>query len=411
MICGVAIGLAERYGARVWLVRTVIVTAFLASPIAVLVYLLLALSIPSERNVAGHLRLVTSAQARYPHERFELLSRLLVARLLGKDSKFSAPSPVFGFVLFVLAGVLELRHLGGSAFFTMHSIGAGVSDDFSEIGTPLLYLSLASLFLWGQSKLPSQVVMSIPDRDRFTLEHGSGKMIGGVVSGIAPVLELDSAYLRAALIIVNILTLGLAGAAYLLIWYLQRAKPYSTAPHGLFDSSDSSDKRSPAFRFAVASVFLILALIDISTNRHLFFFNQTFVQGLVMTIFGIALVWHGAKALRDHSALHLIGGASIFFFGFYELVSSTAHLQVSIPNSFEVSEIIFALSILYYAVISLRGHSRTLAIWIAGMFALSALLIAIHVTPPIYLIELVRFYGFFYPLIFAGLGLWITFER
>jgi hypothetical protein len=65
----------------------------------------------------------------------------------------------------------------------------------------------------------------------------------------------------------------------------------------------------------------------------------------------------------------------------------------------------------YLGFVAFRGYARSVAFVLASVFATSSLLITVGFIPTSYLMELVRFYGFFYPLIFGGLGLWIAFEK
>ncbi len=70
-----------------------------------------------------------------------------------------------------------------------------------------------------------------------------------------------------------------------------------------------------------------------------------------------------------------------------------------------------ALSVAYLAVVSLRGNAQKMGFIFAIVCAIAAALIGLRFVPANYLMELVRFYSFFYPLLFAGLGLWVAFVR
>jgi hypothetical protein len=97
--------------------------------------------------------------------------------------------------------------------------------------------------------------------------------------------------------------------------------------------------------------------------------------------------------------------------GVYACVTNVAHLQIALVKDLEIAEIVVALSMVYLGFISCRGYARTVALAVASVFAASSLLIGVGFIPASYLMELVRFYGFFYPLIFGGFGLWIAFEK
>jgi phage shock protein PspC (stress-responsive transcriptional regulator) len=411
MVSGVAIGLAERYGVRTALVRAIFVAAFLATPLAVLLYLLLAISMPSEISVVGQLSLVSPDDALAPRERFERFSQLLTNRLIGARTVRWIPAYIITIWLVAFAALLELPSVGSLTLYRTHPWVSTLANDISLSGTALFFISVGVLFLLGSKQSAPIATFERPSRDTFSCDRSGGKMIGGVISGISQVLELDPAYLRALFIVLNILTMGLAGAAYLLVWYLHRGKDTMTAPNDIEQLSIRKTERRPAFHIVMALLFILLAGIHFATESRFYFFNEAFVEGSAMALAGIAMVWYGVGALRGRVKLWIVGGACIFFLGSYQLASAIGHLQISIAKHFEVAEIILALSMVYLGIVSLRGYARTLGFGVAGVLALSALCIATRFTPPDYLMELVRFYGFFYPIIFAGFGLWIAFEK
>ncbi len=410
MVCGVAMGLAERYGLSAVVIRTLFVAAFVVSPIAALVYVLLSISMPSEVSVAGQLRLISPEMNLAPRERFERFSQLLLQRLLGKQSKHTVPAHTAAIGLLVFAALLELPRVEGITFYRMHPLVATLLNDISKVGTALFYLSIAIAFLfqWKQS-YPIAAIIN-PVREKFIRDRGAQKMIGGVASGLSQVLELDPAYLRVLLIVLNILTMGLTGAAYLLVWYFQLEKDGMTVTLPP-KTSNSSARTHSAFRIVLAVSFILLAAIRIATEFRLFFFNESFFTGLAMALVGIALVWNGLGALQGRIKIWIVGGACVFFLGVGELTSAVAHIQLTTPERFEIAEIILALSMAYLGVVALHGYARRLGLIFSLVFAVAAMLIAVHFVPPGYLMELIRFYDFFYPILFAGLGLWIAFER
>ncbi len=100
----------------------------------------------------------------------------------------------------------------------------------------------------------------------------------------------------------------------------------------------------------------------------------------------------------------------MFLSGIYFFASAIGHIQLDSIDRFEIAEIIAAISLAYLAFASLSSHARMLALLCALTIAAGAAMIAFHITPPEYLAAIIRFYEFFYPIIFAALGLWITFE-
>jgi phage shock protein PspC (stress-responsive transcriptional regulator) len=411
MICGVAIGLAERYGVRASLVRAVFVTAFITAPITVLLYLLFSLSTPSEARVASKLRLLPTEVALSPRERFERTSNALSKRLLGTRTSSWFPSHTFPIWLLVVAAILEFPHIGSFAPALAHPMLTSFTNGTSLLGTSLFYLSLALLFLFQKNNPAAMPSFNIPNHYRFSIARGPEKIIGGVVVGLSQILEIDPAYLRVLLIVVNFFTIGLAGAVYLLVWYLHRESDTIVVVADTEDLPISRVTPKRSFRIGVAMLFILLASIHLLNAYRLFFFNESLVQGAAMALVGMVLVWHGIGAFRARDPLWLLGGASVFFIGVYTCVTNVAHLQIPIAKEMEIAEIIVALSMVYLGFVAFRGYARSVAFVLASVFATSSLLITVGFIPTSYLMELVRFYGFFYPLIFGGLGLWIAFEK
>jgi phage shock protein PspC (stress-responsive transcriptional regulator) len=411
MICGVATGLAERYGVPTAAVRVAFIAAFFASPFAILAYLLLTLSMPTEISVVGKMRLASSDRPRSPRVRFEQLSQLLVDRLLEQSSSRLLPGYLLSIWLLLFAVLLELPRIGSSGAYIAHSYAGTLIGNLALYGTPLFYLSIAALLLFDWKRSERSIALEVPTRKKFTCELGPAKMIGGVASGISEVLGLEPAYIRILFIVLNILTMGLAGAAYLMMWYLYKRKNEAAIEPVTIDDSYSPERSFHIFRICLTVLFIILAGAHSVTRSRLFFFNEASLQGLMMCLSGIAIVWSGLRTSHIHDKFWVAGGSLVFFSGVYELVSTIAHLQISTSEGFEVAEILIALSLAYFALVSLQDYARWLGLGLAGVFALSAILITTHFIPPIYLSELLRFYDFFYPLIFAGLGLWIVFDR
>ena len=411
MICGVAIGLAERYGVRVTLVRASFVAAFIAAPIAALVYLLLSLSTPSEISVVGKLQLVPLDETLAPRERFDRFAAILSKRLLERQATPWFSTHIVAIWLLVFAAMLELPRMSGIPFYLAHPIVSTLLNDLSIVGTSLFYLSVAFLFLFQKKQQVPIPVLNAPTMYRFSSNRGAGKMIGGIISGIAQVVELDPVYLRVFFIILNFFTMGLVGAVYLLVWYFYRHNDNAVVIPDTDDVSITQNTLRPSFQMGIGFLFVLLAGIHLANAYRLFFFNESFFQGLTMGLVGMALVWHGIGTNRNRDRMWIIGGASIFFLGIYECVTNIAHLQISPSKNFEIAEIIVALSMVYVGFVALRKYARSMAFGVASVFALSSLLIAVGFIPPVYLMELVRFYNFFYPLIFAGFGLWIAFEK
>ncbi len=312
MICGVAIGLAERYGVPATLVRAIFISAFLATPFAVLLYLLLSLSTPSELSVAGKLRLLSIDSDFSNQERF---SALLANRLEKRSSPW-VPRHVLALWLLIFAALLELPRMENAILYLAHPIVSTLVHNLSLLGTSLFYTCVAFLFLFQRKRTPAIPILELPKQDTFSCDRGAGKMIGGVVSGISEVLEIDLAYLRVLLIVLNFLTMGLAGAMYLLVWYLHRSKEDVDVISDTELPPSSPDPLRFGFRIGIAFLFLLLAGVDLSTEFRFFFFNESFLEAVAMSLVGIAFVWHGMTAQKERDQLWIVGGATIFFLEF-----------------------------------------------------------------------------------------------
>src|ERR1019366_3274409 len=101
------------------------------------------------------------------------------------------------------------------------------------------------------------------------------------------------------LILLNFLTLGLVGAGYLLVWYLEQSKIKQSAEEEIAELRQSPAPHAhgrasmnAGLRVAIALLLIVLAFVHVVTEFRLFFFNEPFVLGIVMGLIGIALVWH-----------------------------------------------------------------------------------------------------------------------
>ncbi|MFI5202568.1 MAG: PspC domain-containing protein, partial [Candidatus Kapaibacterium sp.] len=387
MIAGVAIGLAQLYRIPVTLVRVFFIVTVLVSPIVVLLYLLLAIAMPDEENIASMLRMIQQESNLSPRERFERFSKRLVRRLIHSRSAHVVPTTVLAVALLFFAAVLELPRAEGDSFYWFHPFLTSLYTGASRFGAELYYLAAAALIVFGwKRRQASDIVFEMRPRSRFALDHSPAKMVGGVASGLSRVTGLDAAYIRSILILLNFLTLGLAGVGYLLVWYLERAKIDRTVEGDAGDSAslttDDSDEASQlhrymprtSFRVAIAILLILLAAIHLATEFRFFFFNEPFARGIVMGLIGIGMVWYGLDR-RTRTPMWLLAGASIFFAGVYFFASAIGNIQIAAVERFEIVELIGAISLTYVAVIALHAQARTMMLWLALIVALSAAMI------------------------------------
>jgi hypothetical protein len=158
-------------------------------------------------------------------------------------------------------------------------------------------------------------------------------------------------------------------------------------------------------------LFVALALLRLSTEFRLFFFNEPFFQGLAYITIGLLFAMRGLAVSKTSAGVWLIGGAAVLLLGVESFCAAVFRVQLTLPARFEMTYLIAGLSLVYYAVIELAGHRRRAAMVLALIIACAALTIEAHIIPVRFLTALVQFYDFFYPLIFGGLGLWLVMER
>ncbi len=411
VITGVTKSLAERYRVSVVLLRTGLVAFTLVSPVVLLLYLLLSIAIPDEERVASQLSEWPHAAGLSGRKRFEHFT----SRLIRRFSPVKASRTTWiSLALLFFAAILELPRSEGTAFYWTHPILTSIGEVVSNVAPIVFYLSLALLFVIVWIPRESLVVFPLSERDRFLPDCGPAKMLGGIASGLSRTIGIDAAYLRVLLILLNIFTLGLVGIGYLILWYLERSKNAS-----LSDESDSKPAQEPTtgsskvffFRVSVAVLVGLLGIIYIATEDRWFFFNRSLFQGGIMVLVGLAFVWREIRRSPSQSIFGLLVGAVIFLSGIYSFASAVGNLQIGSVDRFEILAIIGAIAFAYIALVTLRAEARTLGLLSALVLAVCAAMIGLHVTPPEYIAAIVRFYDFFYPIIYAALGLWISFDR
>ncbi len=300
IITGVAIGFAERYRVPVTLVRLFLVASVLGSPVMLLLYLLLSLSIPDERKVASELREWEPKAGLLPRERFEHMAKTLVHRLTPRPSR-SGSNTAIAILLLVFGAILELPHVEGTAFYWSHPFLTNIAAGVAWVAPVVLYLSAASFFVFRWRAKSTEIIWRVEPCDRFRPDHRGANMLGGIAAGLSRVLGLDAAYIRVLWTVLNILTLGVAGLLYLLLWYLDKSRPHkpwiaqqkvetALSPQ----RANRSQRRSGAlFRLLIAALLVLLGAIYIATQTRLFFFNQQFFEGAVFVVMGISMVWRG----------------------------------------------------------------------------------------------------------------------
>jgi phage shock protein PspC (stress-responsive transcriptional regulator) len=317
------------------------------------------------------------------------------------------------FCMLVLAFAFQIPRLEGASFYTNHPITSSLFSNVSRHATAFFYVAVAFTFLAMDRIRTAPVDLRIARKDRVILDAGDFRSIIGLVSGLGRVTGLDPAYIRVAFVLLNVLTFGLVGLIYLLYYvWLRRS--------GRKEYEHSTTIEEPKFirplgavvRITLGFLFLLLALIRVSTEFRLFFFNEPFFQGIVLILVGCIFT---ASALRSHQRagferLWLLGGAVVLLNGIYELTTAVFQVQLPFAGRFELIYLVGGLSVAYYSLVSLNGQRQRAGFGLAALFFLAALMVQASLAPTHLMLALVQFYDFFFPVIFAGFGLWLVLE-
>jgi phage shock protein PspC (stress-responsive transcriptional regulator) len=256
-----------------------------------------------------------------------------------------------------------------------------------------------------------------PGTPTLQLLQGVRRSIGGLAAGLAQLIRVDAAYIRVFFILLNILTFGAFGVLYVVAVVLLRRKGFA----GDTDSSYSpipSDRATeydigsvPAsFRWMIGLLFLLLALIRTMTEFRIFFFNEALFHGIILSVMGMLLAWRGLKNPANQHSLLVLAGASVLFLGIEDLTTALFRVQLSSIGGFEVAFVIAALSITYFCLVLLRGLGERISLVFAALCLVAAGMMMMGVIPARFLLALVQFYDFFYPVIFIGFGLWLALD-
>ena len=408
LLCGVASAFHERYGIPLALLRFFFIAAFLVSPAIVLAYLLLAISIPTEIRVLDGLHFQT-AETLPSRVRFEEFTSLLTSRTIGKNAGPAISPNFMGVLLLCFGAALELPNVEGVSFYAAHPFIGTFATSVGNIGSLLWYIAIAALFFTGTRAQENEVQLFEVRGPSFEFTENP-RILGGIIARISRIVEIDPAYLRAIALLLNFLTLGVAGAAYLISWYLLRT---NRANSSLEEETTASAPAniSKNFRWSIALAFLLIAVMSICTALRLYFFNIPLFQSLIWIGLGLSTAWVGIAKVTSQAKLWIAGGAALFLMGIYGVTLSLTQVQLSIPTRMELAEVIAAIAALYFTLVALPKQFLRFGIGMTLVFGLAAFLIGVSIVPPKYLTEIYRFYTFFYPTIFAGIGLWIAFER
>ncbi|MDP4199959.1 MAG: PspC domain-containing protein [Bacteroidota bacterium] len=401
LIAGVCAAMEGAYGVPVLLVRAIFIVSFIVNPVILLMYLLLSLSIPSERSVISEMRL------RDREERasgFSHLSTFLLDRASIRSGNKVVRQRYVTALLLIAMVVFQIPRLEGDTFHQLHPMVDSIAASLSRVSGVLLYLLSAAAFLLYHRTHLSPVVLRNGITDRLAVQRGEMREIGGLAAGIARVIRVDVAWIRVFLLLLNILTLGFLGALYfVIVWLLRRTGQTQNELSVDRDEYESTDRNQTGDKFPIiaSGLLLSLAIIRLSTELRLFYFNESLLQGIIHCVLGILFT-------RRRGGLWQIIGAALLLLGVYDLCSAIFHVQPGVAGRWQVAYLVAALTIIYFALVALRGQAILIAMSLAGAAFLALLFVSLQITSEDFLLALVRFYDFFYPLIFAGLGLWVA---
>jgi phage shock protein PspC (stress-responsive transcriptional regulator) len=420
LVAGVTRGIAEYYQLNTVLLRVVFIMAVLAAPISLLIYLLLWVSIPGETMVLGDIRLHAEG-SETPAAHFDRFTHVLLHRTGITSEKRAIGPQVFAFVLLAAAFVFEMPRLEGANFYYAHPALSSLYSTILRHAPAAFYLTVSFAFLAVDRLLPAPVVLLARPSQELALEEGETKVLGGLMGGLGRATGVEPAILRVIFVLLNVLTFGAAGLFYLLlVWALRKEKrTVNSTPleGGAIEKRGDVEPREgrlpTAMRVVVGFLFLVLALIRIATEFRIFFFNEPFFRGFVLLIVGLLFslqaVRHGARSSIEK--LWLLFGATVMLMGIYDLATAMFQVQLSFSDRFESIYVLGGLAFLYFSLVSLGRPRQKYGLAIAAMFFIAAGLVQFNVVPARFLLAMVQFYDFFFPVILAGFGLWLVMER
>ena len=397
-IAGVCRAIENAYGVPVWLVRTVAIVAFFAAPFVLLLYLLLAISIPSERGSASSLYFRASSLGA---QGFAGSATLLLDRTAARLRTTSSRQRTIVPLLFLFTLLFGLPKLEGTMFYQLHPLMDTLYTAINRLASVLLYFLVGLMFLLRANASRRPVVLKVVSSESFALEATEFKSIGGIAMGISRATHIDVSIVRVILLLLNFLTIGIIGALYFLVVWILRGRMYG-GENNTIDTADVPEEPS-MFNSAMAAIFILLAIVRVATEFRWFFFNEPFVRGLLLCIAGVVL---SKRAL----SLAILAGAVLLFLGVHDISVASFHVQPTASSRWIINYIILALAISYYALIALKNNARLVGFAFAAVPVVAALVISTHIVSEPFLLALGRFYDFFSPLIFSALALWVAME-
>lgn len=408
LIGGVALALHQHTGLSLHLLRLVFIAFVLTSNQAILLYLLLWLALPGERRVFASLSIrdeIPSGRAGFEHVVDRLLDRLK------PQERSRAISALLAFVLLFAAVLMQLSNLDRSGFAVEHPFLSTLLGTGERYGGILTYASLCLLFTVPAARHAATPRFQLPSTALLQLDRSPSRMLFGLMSGLARTLQLDPFVLRAIAVLLIPMTLGGVVVLYLvMVIMLERRTEDYRRTH--------VDREGDVFlprnqRWVVVASLFVLFVVRTASEFRWFFFNEPYVRGIVFIVLGMTLFLWGIRHWRTHLTMRvwLLVGPALVFFGIYEFSTAVFYVQLPFAARFQLGYLIAGTAFVYYAIVALRGRRVLYAVGLGVFFYFLVLVTQFNLIPSNGLLLLIQFYEFFYPVIFAGAGLWVVMEK
>lgn len=406
---GVALALSERFGLPLGLTRLALAAITVSSPYGALFYVLLWISLPGERRVLPMMEVSASFPA--TGDGYHEMSRTLLDRFREKES-VKAVSAILAFFMLFYAVVLQLSHINETAFYSEYPILSLGITTIERVSGILAYFALGLIFLFTNAARRAEVSFWQAPRPRLELDATSSRVIFGLMSGLARVLNMDPMILRTLAVMISLLTFGIGAVAYVVAVILLDKRSREIEPIRSKGGTPESRLTGKMLR-GISVIFFIFTLTKMANEFRLFFFNEPYVQGVLYITLGLLTFFWAFRRWNSHSAarLWMLLSPAIVFWGIYELSTALFHVQLPFVARFQIAYLIAGTVFIYYAIVTLRGRPALFGIAIGIFFYVLVSLIQFNVIPSRAMLLSVQFYEFFYPVIYAAAGLWVVMEK
>ncbi len=410
MVGGVALALSERFGLPQTLTRIALGAVVISSPYGPLFYMLLWLSMPGERRVLPQLE--ASALFARDAAGFDTMTRQLLDRFKSIDG-VKVASVLLAFVMLFFAVMLQLSHIHEAAFHAEHPLLSWMLTTIDTMGGVTAYLALGLLFALTDVERKSLVSLWQQPRPRLELDATSGRVVFGLMSGLSRVTNMDPLILRVMAMLVSMLTFGVGAVLYVVVVILLDRRSKEIHPAHVHELNASAPKFSRKLLQGIGVIFFLLAVTKFANAYRLFFFNEPYVHGVLHGILGV-MIFAWAFRRWDHvsaARLWMLLSPAVIFWAIYELTTALFYVQLPFVSRFQVGYLIAGTVFIYYSLVALRGRPILYGISIGIFFYMLVMLIQFNIIPSNLLLLFVQFFEFFYPIIFAGAGLWVVMEK